>query len=246
MPTTTQSSRSASAARTEVINMLKEDHKRAKKAFKDFEKMDPDENADECRDLIEQTCAELTVHATLEEELFYPAIHHEIREPELIDEAEVEHATAKQLIAQLQEPMDDDARYVATFRVLGEYINHHVKEEEGEIFDQLSRAKVDWAELAEAMRSRRSELMAEVMPDSEASGEEAGDDAEEASSGTAASASRARAASGDAARRSASNAGSMGASARSSSSDEAGRRRASEPRPSASRDDEMDETQSDD
>jgi hemerythrin-like domain-containing protein len=165
---TRAASRAESSARAEIINMLKEDHKRAKKAFRQFEKLDPHEDAEQCQAIVEQTCAELKVHSTLEEELLYPAARRLLSEEDLIDEAEVEHATAKSLIEQLGSMTPDDEKYAATFKVLGEYVNHHVKEEENEMFPQLGRAKGEWQELCDEMNSRRDELMQQLMPDGEA------------------------------------------------------------------------------
>jgi hemerythrin-like domain-containing protein len=161
-------SRAESSARAEIIAMLKEDHKRAKKAFRQFEKLDPHEDAEQCQAIVEQTCAELKVHSTLEEELLYPAARRLLSEEDLIDEAEVEHATAKSLIEQLGSMTPDDEKYAATFKVLGEYVNHHVKEEENEIFPQLGRAKGEWQGLCDEMNSRRDELMQQLLPEGEA------------------------------------------------------------------------------
>jgi hemerythrin-like domain-containing protein len=163
--TTRTSSRGSTAARNEVIAMLKEDHKRVRKAFRDFDRMDPEEDAQGCEELVQQTCAELKVHAALEEELFYPAARGGLREEDLVEEAEVEHMTAKVLMEQLDGMSADDDKFAATFKVLGEYIKHHVKEEESEMFEQLGRARLDWEALGEAMRARRAELMDELMPD---------------------------------------------------------------------------------
>jgi iron-sulfur cluster repair protein YtfE (RIC family) len=165
MPTPRESARSASAARTDLLKMLKEDHKKAKKAFQDFERLDKQQHGDECQALVMQTCAELSVHAMLEEEIFYPAIRDAMREQGLIDEAEVEHASAKTLIADLQQLPPEDRTYAATFKVLGEYVQHHIKEEESEIFPQLTRAKLDWDDLLQQMTARRQALEQELLPE---------------------------------------------------------------------------------
>ena len=172
MPTPARTgNRSGTSARNEIIEMLKEDHKRAKKAFREFEKLDSEQNAEACEAIVRQTCAELTVHARLEEECFYSAARAALEEADLIDEAEVEHATVKQLIEQLQRMSAGDDKYGATFTVLGEYINHHVKEEEGEMFPQVSRTKLDWDGLLSAMTERRAELTEELMPEQAAADE---------------------------------------------------------------------------
>lgn len=156
-PTATQS-------RQEVLNMLKEDHRRVEKAFKEFEKLQKAEDKDlaACQSIVEQTCLALEVHARLEEECFYPAVREAIEETDLIDEAEVEHQTVKTLISQLQSMQAEDEKFAATFTVLGEYVMHHVKEEEGEMFRKLTRAKIDWANLVETMQEQRDTLMTEM------------------------------------------------------------------------------------
>jgi hypothetical protein len=157
-------SRGNSKARNEIIEMLKQDHQRVKKAFKAGEKLHEEERHDELRELVEQTVAEVRVHAKLEEELFYPAAREAVKEEDLIDEAEVEHQSAKALMEQLDVLSPDDPRYMATFKVLGEYLKHHIREEENELFEQLSggRSKVQWEELQQQMLTMRETLMAEM------------------------------------------------------------------------------------
>lgn len=156
-------SRNNSAARSEIIEELKEDHKRVKQAFRQAEKLDAEEDGEELREIVEQTCAELEVHARLEEEAFYPVAREVLKEADLIDEAEVEHGSAKALIAQLKEMGPENEKYAATFKVLGEYINHHVKEEETEIFPGLEgRSGADWEAVQEQMTTLRKQLMSEM------------------------------------------------------------------------------------
>jgi hemerythrin-like domain-containing protein len=102
------------------------------------------------------------VHATIEEEIFYPAAREGIKDEDLVDEATVEHASAKDLIAQIQQSEPDEELYDAKVKVLGEYIDHHVKEEEGELFPQARRAKLDLDALGEQLLERKSELMSEM------------------------------------------------------------------------------------
>lgn len=152
--------RARNAAREEIIEMLKADHRKVKKAFKDFEKL---EEGDEAREqIVRQTCAELTLHAELEEQCFYGPAREALKEEDMVDEAEVEHASAKWLIEQLQSMGPDDEKFAATFTVLGEYINHHVKEEEKEMFPSLERSKVDWEAVLQEMTQRRQELAQEL------------------------------------------------------------------------------------
>lgn len=170
MPTSSQTrssqsrGRGASPARSAILEMLKDDHKRAKKAFRDFERLDPEKDPEACAQLVAQCCAELTLHATLEEELLYPAARNVLADEALIDEAEVEHASAKELISQLQQMQPDEEKFAARFTVLGEYLKHHIKEEEGEIFPRLSGAKLDWQALQAQILARREQLSDELMP----------------------------------------------------------------------------------
>ncbi len=146
----------------EAIEMLKEDHDKVKKAFKEFEKMDR-EDTESCQQLIRSVCEDLKVHTTLEEEIFYPAVREVIEDEDLMNEAAVEHETAKMLIDQLENMGPDDPNYFATFTVLGEYVMHHVKEEEDEMFPQVKKAKdLDFESLAAEMASRKQALLGET------------------------------------------------------------------------------------
>jgi hemerythrin superfamily protein len=145
-----------------AIDLLKEDHDKVKKAFKEFEKMDRSDS-ETCRQVVQSVCNDLRVHTMLEEEIFYPAVREAIEDEDIMNEAAVEHETAKTLIEQLDNMEPDDPNYYATFTVLGEYVMHHVKEEEGEMFPQAKKAKeLDLEALGEQMRTRKEELMAEV------------------------------------------------------------------------------------
>lgn len=145
----------------DAIALLTQDHKDVKKLFKQYDKM-VEEGAedDERQALASQICTMLTVHATIEEEIFYPAARDALEEQDLLDEAEVEHASAKDLIAQIEagSPSTDDL-YDAKVKVLGEYIDHHVKEEEGEMFAQARKSDMDLAALGEELMARKQELL---------------------------------------------------------------------------------------
>jgi hemerythrin superfamily protein len=145
-----------------AIDLLKEDNDKVKKAFKEFEKMDRSDT-ETCRQLVRTVCEDLRVHTTLEEEIFYPAVREAIDDDDIMNEASVEHETAKTLIEQLENMEPDDPNYFATFTVLGEYVMHHVKEEEGEMFPQAKKAEeLDLEALGEQMRARKEELMADA------------------------------------------------------------------------------------
>jgi len=152
--------RSRTKTSTDAIDLLKQDHDRVEKTFKEFEKMDR-QDAEACRELIGRVCEELTVHTTLEEEIFYPAVREAIDDEDLMNEAAVEHETARMLIEQLQNMGPDDPNYFATFTVLGEYVRHHIKEEQNEMFPAARKSGIDLAALGERLRARRDELPAQ-------------------------------------------------------------------------------------
>jgi hemerythrin superfamily protein len=139
---------------TNALTLLKADHDEVKKAFKKFEKMDH-EDTEAVQALVTQTCAALTQHAELEESLFYPAVREAIEDEDLMNEALVEHRSAKDLIAQIQSMTPDDPMLHATFSVLGEYVQHHVQEEEGEIFPAARKADIDLKALGEQIMARK-------------------------------------------------------------------------------------------
>ena len=144
-----------------ALEMLKEDHDKVKKAFKEFEKLDR-EDGEAVQQLVQTVCEELKVHTTLEEEIFYPALREAIEDEDIMNEAQVEHETAKMLIEQLENMGPDDPNYHATFTVLGEYVKHHVKEEEDEMFPQARKTDLDFEELGTRMRERKQELIGET------------------------------------------------------------------------------------
>ncbi len=170
MPSTTSSastrspranSRAAAAARTEILQQLKDDHKSVKKAYREFKKLDHSQDHEAMQAIVEQVLDELTVHAALEEEFLYPAARAALSEDDLIDEAEVEHESVHTFINQLREMSPGDDKYSARFTVLCEYVQHHVKEEEGEMFPKLEKARMDWESLAAEMTERRAGLTPE-------------------------------------------------------------------------------------
>lgn len=149
------------ADQMDAISLLTDDHKKVQKLFRQFDKLKEEE--DESRqDLVKQICAELTIHAQIEEEIFYPAARSAIKDQDLLDEAEVEHTSAKALISQLSSMDVSDDLYDAKVKVLGEYINHHVKEEQDELFPEVKKAKLDLATLGEEMMSRKETLESEM------------------------------------------------------------------------------------
>lgn len=154
----------ASATKVDAIKMLTDDHKKVKKLFKEFEKLSSEGSDEEKAQLVKEICTELTIHAQVEEEIFYPAARSAIEEEEqdLMDEAEVEHAGAKDLISQLETMMPDEDLYDAKVTVLGEYVNHHIKEEEDEMFPLLKKAKLDMLKLGTEISKLKEQLKAET------------------------------------------------------------------------------------
>ena len=167
----------------DAIAMLTADHKKVKKLFADFDKL-KDEGSDEDKvSIVDQICNELKIHTELEEEIFYPAVRKAIDDGDLMDEALVEHAGAKDLIAQLEDASPEDDLYDAKVTVLGEQIEHHVKEEEGDMFPKAKKAKVDTEALGATMLKRKITLMKKMGMNDD---ENARDDAKAAkSTGTA-------------------------------------------------------------
>ena len=146
----------------DAITLLMEDHKKVKKLFADFAKLAKGDGSDKAKaEVVRQICMELTIHAQAEEEIFYPAVRAAIKDDDLMDEADVEHAVAKSLIAQLEAMTPAHDHYDATVTVLGESIDHHVKEEEEKIFPKAKKAKADTAALGAALTQCKHELQAE-------------------------------------------------------------------------------------
>jgi hypothetical protein len=145
----------------DAVELLDADHKAVKAMFEDYKKLAENDAAGAKRKaLADQICMELTVHAKIEEEIFYPPVREAIRDEDLMDEAEVEHAGAKDLIAQILMMQPEEELYDAKVTVLGEYIDHHVKEEREEMFSKVRKTSLDLVTLGEALRIRKEELKA--------------------------------------------------------------------------------------
>ena len=148
------------ADQTSAIDLLKADHRKVEALFKEFESAADDRK----QEIIRQVCAELTIHTILEEEIFYPACRQAGVEDDDLDEAQVEHDSAKMLIGDLRQERSGDRFRDAKFMVLSEQIKHHVAEEEkpGEgIFAKAEKAKLDNEELAQRLTRRKQALQAQ-------------------------------------------------------------------------------------
>jgi hemerythrin superfamily protein len=145
----------------DAVALLKADHRKVEELFAKYESA---RGADRKKKLATEICTELTVHATIEEEIFYPACNGEV-ESDLLDEAYVEHDGAKVLIAEISAGDPDDAFYDAKVKVLSELIKHHVKEEEKRaegLFAQAKEAGLDVDALGSTLMERKKALLAEI------------------------------------------------------------------------------------
>jgi hemerythrin superfamily protein len=153
--------RRAAAGALDAITLLKRDHAEVKKLFDSFE----DAEDEEQESTAQQICKLLTIHTTIEEELLYPAAKEAFADEEdkdLVNEAEIEHASAKELISQIEGMDSSDEKFAATVKVLNEQIDHHVKEEESELFPKLKKTKLDLDALGSQLSERKTELMSEL------------------------------------------------------------------------------------
>lgn len=141
-----------------VLTMLKADHKKVKALFAEYQEATPRKQQDIAQTVIQ----ELEIHAELEEELIYPAVRKSIKDDKLMNEATEEHHLVHVLIAELKELDPRDATFIAKFTVLGELVKHHVKEEEGEMFPEAQKAKIDWEALEAEVTERKEHLMAQA------------------------------------------------------------------------------------
>ena len=174
----------AARAQPLALELLMADHRKVEDLFEQFEQ---EKESDEGtrREIAQQICAELTIHAQVEEELFYPWLREQLEDDdmEMVEEAQVEHNTAKDLIAQIEGASDIDEVYNAKVKVLSEYIKHHVQEEENEIFPEVRDQQEELDELGQEMSARKGELMEEMGLSDESSDEEEEGEEMDASAG---------------------------------------------------------------
>lgn len=160
MATTQKKSTPATSTKQqEATALLRADHKLVAALFDEYEKA---RSATKKKALVAQICQELTVHAQIEEEVFYPQVQEALNDHELVPEAIVEHATLKDLIAQIEDAEPDEELYDARVKVLSEYVKHHVKEEQNEIFPRVKKSKLDLKEIGGQLAQRKEELTAQL------------------------------------------------------------------------------------
>lgn len=152
-----QKEKSSSSKAQDATLLLKTDHELVSDLFAEYEEAD---SVKEKKQIAEQICNELTVHAQIEEEIFYPAVKKALKDKELIPEATVEHATLKSLVAQVEDEEPGGEMFDAKIKVMQEYVKHHVKEEQNEIFPKAKSTDLDMEELGAKLAKRKEELIA--------------------------------------------------------------------------------------
>lgn len=154
---------------SDAIAMLIADHRNVQRLFRDFDKLDRSDE-DACIEIVETACAKLRLHSIIEEEIFYPAVRSKIGQEgeDILNEAAIEHEVADTLIDKLGEIDPSEPDYAACFKVLSEYVQHHINEEEKALFPKVKKMKeLDLEELGGEMQARKDELMAEIESDVE-------------------------------------------------------------------------------
>jgi hemerythrin superfamily protein len=141
----------------DAIAKLEADHRKVEALFEEFEGLSDRSKASK-KKIADQICMELSIHAEVEEQVFYPAVRGPVKDDALMDEAVVEHASAKELIAQIMNMDPGDDLYDATVKVLSEQIEHHVKEEEEEMFPKVRKGKVNLVALGDEMDAFKAKL----------------------------------------------------------------------------------------
>lgn len=144
----------------DAIALLKQDHRMVEALFDEFQDADESEQSE----LATRICQMLTVHTQIEEELLYPQAKEAFdeEEDEMVYEAEIEHGSAKELIAKIEASTPEDPEFKPLVTVLCEYVKHHVKEEEKEMFPALKETELDLKELGSQLAQRKMQLMEEM------------------------------------------------------------------------------------
>lgn len=156
----TTKKKAAKNQRKDAIQLLTEDHDEVKRIFTAFARLldEGEGSIHEREPMVAEACHLLTIHTQIEEAVLYPALRSIFEEQKLIDEAEVEHACAKDLIAQLEDMSPNDDLYNAKFIVLGEQVKHHIREEEEEIFPRLRASGIDLYKLGDELLRHKQDL----------------------------------------------------------------------------------------
>lgn len=150
--------RAPAHARDEVIDLLRHDFGRVLDDFREVQQLDRDDAAQAGQRIVQRTFAELKVIAAVEQDLLYPAVRHALKDTDLIDQSEIEHACINRLIGELEESEPTRADYLKDFRILGEHVRLHALDEEHELFPALRDSDTDWERLYARVRSCRAEM----------------------------------------------------------------------------------------
>jgi hemerythrin superfamily protein len=140
-----------------AVALLTTDHDKVKNLFREFEKCDASHQGLK-HDLAQQICMDLTIHATIEEEIFYPAVRAETGEQQQVDEALEEHGTIKELVGHIRGMATGDSELDGAVQKLREAVEHHVSEEEQEMFPKVRQSDANLIELCEQLKDRKEEL----------------------------------------------------------------------------------------
>ena len=152
-----KTARASASSGQDAIALLRADHKKVSELYAQYETT---RSPAKKKALVATICLELSVHARVEEEIFYPAVKAALKDKEMIPEAQVEHASLKELIAQVKDKEPDGEMFDAKIKVMSEYTKHHVKEEQNEIFPAAKKTRLDMQDLGAQIAARKEELMA--------------------------------------------------------------------------------------
>lgn len=142
-----------------ALDLLEQDHRKVERLLDEFDEVEDDD--EKKNELTQKICIEVTVHTQIEEEIFYPEARKATGDQELIDEALVEHASAKHLIDEIEEMRAGEDLFDAKVKVLGEQVKRHIMEEEEELFPELEQTKMDLVAIGEKLMKREAELLKE-------------------------------------------------------------------------------------
>ena len=141
----------------DAIALLKQDHRTVEQLFEQFEETEDGEGIP----IAQRVCQLLTIHAQIEEEIFYPAVKQTLEDEELVPEALVEHGSLKALIAQVEGVNPEGEMFDAKIKVMCEFVKHHVKEEQNEMFPKAQKTRLDMNELGVQLAERKEQLLVE-------------------------------------------------------------------------------------
>ncbi len=148
----------------DAIAFLRADHAEVKDLFAEYTQLVSrgGDDIDQRAEIVEEICQALTAHAQVEEEIFYPAARAAVSDESLLDEAAQEHADAKELMGQLRAMSPSDAQYDETVELLQQAVEHHVQQEENDLFPRMRSTGIDLGDLGEQMALRKEDVLVEL------------------------------------------------------------------------------------